>query len=548
MKKTFLKLIYATGAVLVVSTMQSCNTEKLTDLNKNPDAIEYVIPEYSFTAAVLGSVPGENYRALGQGLQYFSSYKEVPATGDKFYNFSGTAGTFNIYRGPNPTPTPNSVNNTIPVSWNHILQITKEIPGAENINKRAALEIIRILAFHQQTDLMGDLPYSEAMKGNDNLKPKYDTQKSIYAAMLTELETALKSMDATKPNVFGNADPYFKGDVAKWKKFGYTLMARLGMRMSDVEPATAKSWVEKAVAGGVMTSFSDIAYIKYANVTGQMNPRVNTYIVGDFTSPGGDNVEGSKWSGKFIDHLKNTSDPRLPVISVVWVPSGGSFTPNNTPATQRGMVNGSINTRPTDFDTYSEPSLLYIDRGSPIITMGPAEAYLIIAEAAARGWSVGTTAQAAYENGVRAAMAQWALWPTVAPHSGVITTAQVDAYLAANPYPVAGTFAQQLETISTQKWVSLLGNDYEVYSNWRRTKYPVFNYANWTVGGNKVPYPGNVTAGKMWRRFSLPIEERNVNNVNYLEAIKRQNFSEEQIDLLQGRMWWDVGPGTGQSN
>ena len=546
MKKTFLKLIYAAGAVLVVSTMQSCNTEKLTDLNKNPDAIEYVIPEYSFTAAVLGSVPGENYRALGQGLQYFSSYKEVPATGDKFYNFNGTAGNFNIYRGVSPTN--NSVNNTIPVSWNRLLQLAKEIPGAENVNKRAAVEILRILAFHQQTDLMGDMPYSEAMKGLDVIKPKYDTQKSIYAAMLTELETALKSMDATKPNVFGNADPYFKGDVAKWKKFGYTLMARLGMRMSDIEPATAKSWVEKAVAGGVMTSFADIAYIKYANVTGQMNPRVNTYIVGDFTSPGGDNVEGSKWAGKFIDHLKNTSDPRLPVISVVWVPSGGSYTPNNTPALQRGMVNGSINTRPTDFDTYSEPSLLYIDRGSPIITMGPAEAYLIIAEAAARGWSVGTTAQAAYENGVRAAMAQWALWPSVAPHSGVITTAQVDAYLAANPYPATGTFAQQLSTISTQKWVSMLGDDYEVYSNWRRTKYPVFNYANWTVAGNKVPYPGNVTAGKMWRRFSLPIEERNVNNVNYLEAIKRQNFSEEQIDLLQGRMWWDVGPGTGQSN
>lgn len=533
MKKTFLKLIYAAGAVLVVSTMQSCNTEKLTDLNRNPNAIEYVIPEYSFTAAVLASGPGENYRALGQGLQYFSSYKEVPATGDKFYNFNGTAGNFGVYTG----------------QWNRLLQLAKEIPGAENVNKRAALEILRILAFHQQTDLMGDLPYSESMKGLDKLKPKYDTQKSIYAAMLTELETALKSMDATKPNVFGNADPYFKGDVAKWSKFGYTLMARLGMRLSDIEPATAKSWVEKAVAGGMMTSFGDIAYLKYANIQGQMNPRVLTYINGDFTSPGGDNIEGSKWTAKFIDHLKSTSDPRLPVISVVWVPAGGNtYTPNNTPATQRGMVSGSLNTRPTDFDTYSEPSLLYIDRGAPIITMSPAEAYLIIAEAAARGWAVGTTAQAAYNNAVRAAMAEWALWPAVAPHSGVITTAQVDAYLAANPYPASGTLAQQIEAISTQKWVSMLGNDYEVYSNWRRTKYPVFNYANWTVGGNKVPYPGNVTAGKMWRRFSLPIAERNVNPDNYFEAIKRQNFSEEQIDLLQGRMWWDVGPGTGQSN
>jgi hypothetical protein len=212
------------------------------------------------------------------------------------------------------------------------------------------------------------------------------------------------------------------------------------------------------------------------------------------------------------------------------------------------MVSGSINTKPTDFDTYSEPSLLYIDRGSPIITMEPSEAYLLLAEAALRGWNVGTTAEAAYNNGVRSAMARWALWPNVAPHSGVISTAAVDAYLALNPYLTGGTFAQQLEQISTQKWVSMLGNDYEVFSNWRRTKYPVFNYANWTnSSGIKVSYPGNVTAGKMFRRFSLPIAERNVNPDNYYEAIARQNFSEETVDLLQGRMWWDVGPGTGQN-
>jgi hypothetical protein len=272
-------------------------------------------------------------------------------------------------------------------------------------------------------------------------------------------------------------------------------------------------------------------------------------ISGDFTSPGGDNVEGSKWSAKFIDHLKATSDPRLPVLSVVWVPAGGSYTADITPAKQRGMINGSINTKPTDFDTYSEPSLLYIDRGSPIITMGPAESYLLLSEAAVRGWTVGITAEDAYNKAVRAAMAQWALWPTVAPHSGVISTATVDAYLLANPFNSTGTLDQKIEQIATQKWVSLLGDDYEVYSDWRRVKYPVFNYANWkSTSGTLVSYPGNVTAGKMWRRFSLPLDERNVNTANYNEAIKRQNFSEETVDLLQGRMWWDVGPKTGQQN
>ena len=250
MKKTFFKLIYAAGALLLVSAMPSCDTEALTDLNKNPDVVDTSIPEYSFTASVLGSIPGQNYRVLGQGLQYFSTYKEVPAVGDKFYNFNGTTGNFNVYTGPTPTPAQNSINNTLALDWNRLAQLNKQIPGAENVNKRAALEILRILVFHPQTDVLGDMPYSEAMKGNDNLKPKYDTQKAIYNSMLTELETALKSMDASKLNVFGNSDPYFKGDIAKWRKFGYTLMLRLGMRMSEVEPATAKTWVEKAVEIG----------------------------------------------------------------------------------------------------------------------------------------------------------------------------------------------------------------------------------------------------------------------------------------------------------
>ena len=533
MKNTFLKLIYGFGVILVVSIMPSCDTTNLNDLNKNPNAIEYVIPDYSFNAAVLASGPGENLRALAQGLQYMASYQEIDGVGDKFYSFGGTTGSFATYTG----------------QWNRLLQLQKQIPGPENVNKRAACEILRILDFHQSTDLIGDMAYSEAMKGLDNLKPKYDTQKSIYTAMLTELETALKSMDPTKPNIFGNTDPYFKGDVVKWKKFGYTLMLRLGMRMSDIEPVNAKAWVEKAAAGGVMTTISDMAYLKYANITGQFNPRADELVVEDFTTPGGDNRDGGKFAKRFIDHLKATKDPRLSVLSVVWIPNGNSYTPNNNPDVQRGLLNGSINKLPSDFDTYSEPSLLYLDRGSPIITMAPAEAYLILAEAAARGWSVGISAQAAYENGVRVAMAQWALWPSVGPHSGVISTTQVNAYLAANPYLTAGTFAQQLEQISTQQWVSFFGDDYESYSNWRRTKYPVFNYANWTdANGKKVPYPGNVTGGNMYRRFSIPISESDINPDNYFEAIKRQNFTEETKDLLQGRMWWDVGPGKGQSN
>jgi hypothetical protein len=123
-----------------------------------------------------------------------------------------------------------------------------------------------------------------------------------------------------------------------------------------------------------------------------------------------------------------------------------------------------------------------------------------------------------------------------------------DAYLKATPYPASGNFETRLQIISTQQWLSMLGDDYEVYSNWRRSKYPVFNYANWkSTTGALISYPGNVTAGKMWRRFSLPLSEWNTNNANYLDAINLQGYTEQESDLLQGRMWWDVGPKTGQN-
>jgi hypothetical protein len=242
-------------------------------------------------------------------------------------------------------------------------------------------------------------------------------------------------------------------------------------------------------------------------------------------------VEGGKYAATFIDKLKSTNDPRLPVISVVWVKPAGAaaYSPDNNPAIQKGMISGSLNTRPINFGTYSEPSPLILNVAAPIIIMGPAEAYLLLAEAAIRGWHNGS-AKDAYEKGVRAGMTQWAQYPAVAPISNIISNAQIDAYIAANPFLENGTFEQKLQQISEQKWISMFGDDYEVYSNWRRTGYPILAPVN---------YPGNVTGGKMFRRFSIPITENLTNQANYLEALKRQGFSESTNDNLLTRVWWD---------
>ena len=229
--------------------------------------------------------------------------------------------------------------------------------------------------------------------------------------MFKELDEAAASFDATKPT-FGANDLFYKGDVSKWKKFAYTLMLRLGMRLTKVDAALAKTWVKKAIAGGVISSDADIAKISYANASGGMNMKVqNSYLNGNYINPQDpDNVEGGKYAATFINKLKITNDPRLPVISVVWVKPAGAtaYMADNNPAIQKGMVSGSLNTRPVDFDTYSEPSPLMLNVAAPIIIMGPAEAYLLLAEAALRGWYTGASEKELYEKGVSAGMTQWA--------------------------------------------------------------------------------------------------------------------------------------------
>ena len=516
MKKKFLKLNYLV-AFISTCILLSCNKESLTNLNKPLNSLDYPIPANLFTAALLNT-PRDNYSVLAEGMQYFSTYKEVPAIGDKFYSFNGTEADFGTYTG----------------RLNLLYQLESAIQAPDLVNGRSMVRILRAYTYHQLTDVAGDIPYFEAVKGEQKiLSPKYDPQKDIYIDMFKELDESADSLDPAKPT-FGNSDLFYNGDVDKWKKFAYTLMLRLGMRLTKVDPALAQTWVQKAILGGVMTSDADIAKISYTNVSGGMNPKVQTSLLnGNYLNPQDpDNIEGGKYAATFIDKLKSTNDPRLPVISVVWVKPAGAtaYVADTTRSIQKGMISGSLNTKPLDFETYSEPSPLILNLAAPIIILGPAEAYLLLAEAALRGWYTGSTAQVAYENAVRAGMTQWALWAAVAPSTNIITEAQINEYISSNPYLTGGTFEQQLQQISEQKWLSLFGDDYEVYANWRRTGYPVLMPVN---------YPGNVTGGQMFRRFSIPITENLTNQANYLEALKRQGFSESTNDNLLTRVWWD---------
>ena len=79
------------------------------------------------------------------------------------------------------------------------------------------------------TDIWGDVPYTEALQGlyvDGTMTPKYDTQASVYADLLVQLEEANALLAGTTLN-FGSGDILYNGDPVLWRKFANSLKLRL---------------------------------------------------------------------------------------------------------------------------------------------------------------------------------------------------------------------------------------------------------------------------------------------------------------------------------
>jgi Starch-binding associating with outer membrane len=77
------------------------------------------------------------------------------------------------------------------------------------------------------TSIFGDIPFSEALLGTENLKPAYDTQESVYAGVQTMLDDAIR--DLTDGAGYGGGDLIFDGDAAAWIATAKALKARYYM-------------------------------------------------------------------------------------------------------------------------------------------------------------------------------------------------------------------------------------------------------------------------------------------------------------------------------
>ncbi|GAB3566207.1 SusD/RagB family nutrient-binding outer membrane lipoprotein [Spirosoma luteolum] len=415
-------------------------------------------------------------------------------------------------------------------------QLTNGNAARANLNNIAVIMQVQSLA--TITDTYGDIPYTQALMGKAGTTlPAYDSQQAIYSSMLSRLDKATAALSTSGDVPTNDAFPY-KGDISKWKKYGYSLMLKLAMRLTKVDPATAKTYAEKAVAGGVFASIDDDAYVMpdNANGYGNSNGQALTTL---------DDIYQVRWSKSLIDYLKTNGDPRLGVIAEV--PAAGlkanqdaATSGTSAPASQLGLPNGfDLNGGATDISKsagypgptgsgddvtpigkYSRPTAFYRNRNAPLFVLTYAETELLLAEAVTRGFAVGGTAAQHYRNGVIAGIQALSRFGG----SAAISATAAAAYADAKPL----TTTNALKQINEQYWATTgtLMNFMEAWNNWKRSGYPELTPVN---------YVGNFSGGVIPRRQPYPTNEATLNTASYSTAIGKLTGG----DTWSSRVWWD---------
>lgn len=527
------------AATVTMALLGSGCKKNFLAINTNPNAIPASQEDYGslFTNAQLiasGNSDGNAYEDWRGNLIYASCMiQHLSSTagywdGDKYFDNAGYLSSYwDQDFGPQASGVNNQNSNSAPVT--NVVAITYNLRNdPKQVNLYNEARIFKVYLFQRLTDMYGDIPYSQAGLGYlaGILEPVYDKQKDIYTDMLNQLDSAAAALDPSAGTP-GASDLIYAGKPAEWKKFAYSEMVRIAMRMSKVDPAAAQTWVQKAVAGGTFTSNDDNAILQHQaaapNGAGSQVANGSGQVLGviDQTS--------AHLSQTFVNFLNSTGDPRLPYFGTIIADATVTADMGDTAAAhQLGQPNGYDATGgPTDISTApgypgNQNGYSYVNRytfaraTAPTFFLTYSETELLLAEAAYRGWITGSAATH-YANGVTAAMGQLTQ-AGAGPSTGLIS-----AYVTTNPL-AAGS---ELEMINDQYWVASFMDETESWANWRRSGFPVLTPVNYT---------GNATNGAIPRRYTYSTVEAATNATNYSAAVSGLSNG----DKMTSRVWWDT--------
>lgn len=387
--------------------------------------------------------------------------------------------------------------------WNKTYLLLNDVKSLEELTEngnstyKGIAMVMRAFLAATLTDLWGDVPYSDAIKGlsDGNFSPKYDTQEEIYTGtngILQTLRNAVMTLEASRNNLTIKGDLVFNGNVGQWINFANSLRIRYLLRVSN-KINVATEMQEIVTSNKIMQSNLDNGLVPYL-ATAPSQWFVHTIREGDYS--------GVRMSKTIDSVLTQLGDSRMQTWFKPTSVSQGSGAP-----VYDGIDNGLAN---IDSDTLPYTSTLgTIFRDEPAgvnaVFMLYSELQFALSEAAQRGLISGS-GQTYYEQGIQASFDYYQ------------TTMPTNYLMQPNVL-----WDGSLNKIITQKWLASMLVGYEGWFNYRRTGFPVLKPAVDNVNNDMIPV-----------RYRYPDTEKAVNPSNYGDAVARIGGDSYNI-----KVWWE---------
>ena len=405
----------------------------------------------------------------------------------------------------------------------------------------ALAKYLKAYFLYELTMNLGDIPASEALKGLNNITPKYDTQKQVFMQILTYLEEANTEMGTLKSTNYVLSNDFFYGNnLTKWQKavnaFKLRVLIQLSNKDADGELA-------------IKTKFNDVIsnptrYPLFSsdadNLAFVYNNQYNKYS----TNPDNFGFDATRYnmSSTYLGNLTSLKDPRTFFVAE---PADSLVATGKAPNSYDAFVGAGSG---EDLATMSANANLrlysFINRkryyqtytAETTTQVGYQEMCFNIAEAANRGWISSQNAETWYQNGIKASQAfygvkEGANTVTFQKPGGTLAesvTYNVDfnyaTYYTQTTVKYAGDNTNGLKQILLQKYLAMYQNSgAEGYYNWRRTGVPTFHTGSGSGNTNRVAL-----------RYQYPNAERINNKTNVEAAISSQYGGSDDINA---KMW-----------
>jgi cytochrome c1 len=490
MKKIF--VLFLSGVVGI--SISSC--KKYLDVNTNTNQATVSTPQLVLPQAIT-SVANQTWgvapttpdgNALGQSFNFYGSQVVgylangggVSGWGAIIsYNYAATdqQGLWNITY---------DIANDI----EFVINNTEGLP--EYAQHNAAAKVLKAYVFQRLVDQYGDVPYSQALKGLDNVTPTYDKAADIYKnlADLCDASIATFKANPTATTPFRTGDVMFgsgtttASEITRWIQLANTIKLRLIVRAGDKVAFTNRTFDP----AGFLTEDA-LVNPGYVKANGKQNPGWNmfTYSFAGAAIGAGAQYVPTPFVMGFYDG-KKLNDPARANVTY----KSGAATPTNQLGSQLSTAGRGANPnswfRGTSSTAYESVGIFKgPDAAQPMFLA--ADSYFLQAEGALKGIIPGDVREF-FDLGIQQSFRYLYKNSTGALGAGRTPDVDAKAYQAANANSylanlgLATTPEQQLEAIITQKYIALnmIFGD-EAWNEYRRTGYPRNNTA---VGASPV--------------------------------------------------------------